>query len=410
MPHGGYHGRLRVNPGSRLTVNKGSSLNVGGGQQVVGGKSSLTSKGVQTSAPKRKQLKTSSEIPDNRERFIANQAQKAANQQAQFLMNQANRRSGVEAAMRYAPETVNKSDFTGYTGGLFGLRAGNFQDTGIPKLREGLSSEEYANYMRGLYSINPQRFETLFPFASGKTITDITRVLPGIGTLQNFAGAVKDKTGDVVQGLKEIAMNKGIIPRDNLNDMGTTASDPSSTDTLGINQDVDPNALQAPELAKFLSPQDMGFSSPLGRFVPNPQDMGITAQPGRFVQNPQDMNIQPKMSAKDYFDDLSEAEKEYVLGLRQDNPAGMLQTDPNMFTNPATGGPLVFAPTAYDRDQLRGNIPGIGRTTKMTRNMMEQLDPFTNPDVAFVPLKEGGLASINNPEYNMLMNASNFNL
>ena len=48
--------------------------------------------------------------------------------------------------------------------------------------------------------------------------------------------------------------------------------------------------------------------------------------------------------------------------------------------------------------------------TKMTRNMMEQLDPFTNPDVAFVPLKEGGLASINNPQYNMLMKASDFDI
>ena len=46
----------------------------------------------------------------------------------------------------------------------------------------------------------------------------------------------------------------------------------------------------------------------------------------------------------------------------------------------------------------------------MTRNMMEQLDPFTNPDVAFVPLKEGGLASINNPQYNELQMASDFDI
>ena len=175
----------------------------------------------------------------------------------------------------------------------------------------------------------------------------------------------------------------------------------------------------------FLSPQDMGFDAPLGRFVPNPQDMNITAQPGRFVPNPQDMNIQPKMTARDYFDDLSQAEKEFVLGLRQDNPAGMLQTDPNMFTNPATGNPLVFAPTQSEVNQLRGNIPGINRTTKMTRNMMEQLDPFINPDVPFVPLRDGGiaslnnfnmpsnqggLASINNPQYNELMMASNLDI
>jgi len=336
MPHGGYHGTIKM------------------GGRVIQDSSGRPVSGNQQSKPQRRQLKTKNEIPDNRERYIANQAQKAANQQAQFLINQANRRSDVETAMRFAPETVNRSEFTGNKGdGLFGLNI-NATPTNIPKLREGLSSDEYANYMRGLYSINPSRMETMFPFASGKRIRDVGRFLPGIGTLQNFAGAVRDKTGDVIQGLKEIAMNKGIIPRDDLNEMGTTASDPASTDTLGINQNVDPDELQAPELAKFLSPQDMGFNSPLGRFVTNPQDMGIAAQPGRFVQNPQDMNIQPKMSSQDYFNDLSPAELNFLMGGR--NPAGMFGTD--------------YA----------------------------------------IPMNEGGLASINNPEYNMLMNASNFDL
>ena len=335
MPHGGYHGTVKV-----------------GGKTVQTGGGGYNPKGVSSSTPKRRILKTASEIPDNRERYIANQAQKAANQQAQFLINQANRRSDVETAMRFAPETVDRSDFTGFTGGVLGVRTGNFQDTGIPKLREGLTSDQYANYMRGLYSINPQRMETMFPVASGKAIRNVSRLMPGLGTLQNIAGAISGKTGDLIQGLKEIAMNKGIIPRDNLNDIGTTASDSSSTDTPGLDQNVDPNALQAPELAKFLSPQDMGFNSPLGRFVPNPQDMGITAQPGRFVKNPQDMNIQPKMSAQDYYKDLSPAELNFLLGGR--NPAGMFGTD--------------YA----------------------------------------IPMNEGGLASINNPQYNMLMNASNF--
>lgn len=368
-----------------------------GNKIVQSGNSGYQPKGVKTSTPQRRQLKTKNEIPDNRERYIANQAQKAANQQAQFLINQANRRSDVETAMRFAPETVNRSEFTGNKGdGLFGLNI-NATPTNIPKLREGLSSDEYANYMRGLYSINPSRMETMFPFASGKRIRDVSRFLPGIGTLQNFAGAVSDKTGDVIQGLKEIAMNKGIIPRDNLNEMGTTAADPASTDTLGMNQNVDPDALQAPELAKFLSPQDMGFSSPLGRFVPNPQDMGITAQPGRFVQNPQDMNIQPKMTAKDYFNDLSPDELDYVMGITNVNPMDM---NYNM---------------AQTRNLMKQGFPVFGEGA---------LEPIMDPAVPVATLREqitggspmsvgfneGGLASINNPEYNMLMNASNFDL
>ena len=376
MPHGGYHGTI-----------------ISGGRVIQDSSGRPVSKS--SSTPKRRALKTASEIPDNRERYIANQAQKAANKQAQFLINQANRRSDVETAMRFAPETVDRSDFTGFTGGILGVRTGNFQDTGIPKLREGLTSDQYANYMRGLYSINPQRMETMFPVASGKAIRNVSRLMPGLGTLQSIAGFVGGKTGDLVQGLKEIAMNKGIIPRDNLNDMGTTASDPASTDSLGIDQNVDPNALRAPELAKFLSPQDMGFSSPLGRFVPNPQDMGITAFPGRFVKNPQDMNIQPKMTAKDYFKDLTPDELNYVMGITNVNPMDMNYD------------------MAQNRNLMKQGFPAFGEGA---------LEPIMDPAVPVATLREqitggspmsvgfneGGLASINNPSYNMLKNASDF--
>ena len=248
----------------------------------------------------------------------------------------------------------------------------------------------------------------------------------GLGTLYDESRKLGSAA---IGGLKEIAMKKGIIPRNDINpNTGTTSVKTDVINPAAASRATATNRAENQSLMAnidFVSPQDMGFDAPLGRFVPNPQDMNITAQPGRFVPNPQDMNIQPKMTARDYFDDLSQAEKEFVLGLRQDNPAGMLQTDPNMFTNPATGRPIVFAPIPSEVDQLRGNIPGIGSTTKMTRNMFEQLDPFINPDVPFVPLRdggiaslnnfnmpsnEGGLASINNPQYNMLMKASDFDI
>jgi len=241
MPHGGYHGTIKV-----------------GGKVVQTGGGAYNPKGVSSSTPKRKILKTASEIPDNRERYIANQAQKAENQRAQFLINQANRRSDVEAAMRYAPETVNRSDFTGYTGGLFGLRAGDFQDTGIPKLREGLTSDQYANYMRGLYSINPQRFEQMFP--SNAIIRNISRFIPGIGTLQTIAGFVGGKTGDAIQGLKQIAINKGILPPTTLNPNTGTTIDPTKVQNVA---ELDPStkALIAPDVYGGRSPMDEAFAS-----------------------------------------------------------------------------------------------------------------------------------------------------
>ena len=253
MPHGGYHGVIKM--GGRVIQDSS-------GRPVSSGSSSR---------PQRRQLKTASEIPDNRERFIANQAQKAANQQAQFLINQANRRSDVETAMRFAPETVNRSDFTGFTGGILGVRTGNFQDTGIPKLREGLTSDQYANYMRGLYSINPQRMGTMFPVASGKAIRNLSRFVPGLGTLQSIAGFIGDKTGDamgfiggqtgdLIQGLKQIAINKGILPSTALNPNTGTTVDPTKVQNVA---DLDPStkALIAPDVYGGRSPSDEAFAS-----------------------------------------------------------------------------------------------------------------------------------------------------
>ena len=253
MPHGGYHGVIKL--GGRVIQDSS-------GRPVSSGSSSR---------PQRRQLKTASEIRDNRERFIANQAQKAANQQAQFLINQANRRSDVETAMRFAPETVNRSDFTGFTGGVLGLRTGDFQDTGIPKLREGLTSDQYANYMRGLYSINPQRMETMFPFASGATVRNLSRFAPGLGTLQSIAGFIGGKTGDAMgflggqtgdalQGLKQIAINKGILPPTTLNSNTGTTVDPTKVQNVA---DLDPStkALIAPDVYGGRSPIDEAYAS-----------------------------------------------------------------------------------------------------------------------------------------------------
>jgi hypothetical protein len=49
--------------------------------------------------------------------------------------------------------------------------------------------------MRQAYQANPGMMESLFPVASGKAIRNISRLAPGIGTLQNLASAAKEKTG-----------------------------------------------------------------------------------------------------------------------------------------------------------------------------------------------------------------------
>ena len=90
--------------------------------------------------------------------------------------------------------TPTRADFTGYTGGLFGLRTGKFKDTGRPKVREGLSSAQYQQYMQDLTKARPELMEKLFPFASGKTVRNLaTNLIPGVGIASKVASSLNPK-------------------------------------------------------------------------------------------------------------------------------------------------------------------------------------------------------------------------
>jgi hypothetical protein len=89
---------------------------------------------------------------------------------------------------------LNKSDLTGFEGGILGIRAGDFEDvpaatvinpfTGekivTDKAREGLSTPEYNEFIQQLYATNPKLFEETFPVASGNLAQPIlARLLEG---------------------------------------------------------------------------------------------------------------------------------------------------------------------------------------------------------------------------------------
>jgi len=247
MPHGGYHGTVKI---GNTTVQQ-SSRPDGKGGQTGGGQ--YRAEGYNTSKPQRRILKNKNDIEDNRSRYIANQAQKAENQRAQFLINQERRRDDMAQAFKNAPGTVNKSDFTGYTGGLFGLRTGNYQDTNIPKLREGLTSDEYSKYMSGLYNANPSLMEKIFPFASGKTMRNVSRFMPGLGTLQTMAGNVFGNTksflGDKLSGIMNTSVGRDLAaaPSGFLNDLQTM---------LGMNKSKKEGATTATETKVLDAYQD----------------------------------------------------------------------------------------------------------------------------------------------------------
>tara|TARA_X000001388_G_C2216469_1_gene117442 strand:+ start:151 stop:1392 length:1242 start_codon:yes stop_codon:yes gene_type:complete len=144
-------------------------------------------RGIDTRTTKQKERNWKKEAEDRASRAGAGDGdrsqalQRAALQPTvdkyEFLSDQDRRRREMEEAFRTG-KNVRKSDFTGYTDGLFGLRIGDFKDTGRPKLREGLSSADYADYMRGLYDLNPQMMQQIFPVGSGKVARQIFTPTP----------------------------------------------------------------------------------------------------------------------------------------------------------------------------------------------------------------------------------------
>jgi hypothetical protein len=209
MPHGGYHGTVKI---GNTTVQQ-SSRPDGRGGQTGGGQ--YRAKGY-NNKPKKKdldiineqrnrlnQIKNTANI-DNRSKFLASQTPKTMIADAQQRRIQDANRRRLEERLKTG-KSVARSEFTGnYGDGFLGLNIGATQ-TGRPKIREGMASDEYAKYMSGLYGIAPQRMEGLFPFSSGKTMRNLSRFMPGLGTLQTIAGNVFGKTksfmGDKLSGI-----------------------------------------------------------------------------------------------------------------------------------------------------------------------------------------------------------------
>ena len=102
--------------------------------------------------------------------------------------------------------------------------------------------------------------EETFPFASGATVRNLSRFAPGLGTLQSIAGFVGGKTGDAIQGLKQLAINKGILPPTTLNPNTGTTANPAATQNVA---DLDPSTkpLIAPDLYGGRSLMDEAFAS-----------------------------------------------------------------------------------------------------------------------------------------------------
>ncbi len=352
MPHGGYHGTVKM--GGR-TVQQASRPSSSGGQ-TGGGRYrpqgyDEPKPSSQTAAELTKQIRDQMDADtDARSAYIGAQADSA---RLSNLLRQEQEQNLVNSvAAGFAKGNARKSDFLGHAGdkSFLGFNYGSTPTAAATvinpitgeriitnKVREGMTSPEYAEYMSGLYSLNPNKMEELFPFASGKTARTVAQQLMPFGNVfSTIADAYKYGSSKVQGGARSLGSN--------------LAGEFSGT-LSGL---------------KGLLPTSLGGAN-------------VPGEPSEFVAKK--FVNESKKDDPDIFESNTSTDTpgSELLFKLPGQPAYMVQKDPNL-------GP-TSAFTDVNKFVDLPNYPGTFVTSSFN---------------------EGGLASLNNQDYSTLMNASNF--
>ena len=227
----------------------------------------------------------------------------------------------------------------------------------------------------------------------------------GLGTLYDESRKLGTAT---IGGLKAIAQKKGIIPKDNINpDTGTTSV---KTDVISpvAQSRVDERNIFTGETPT--DPQPIDFPSQFTGATPTGPELPFRFE-GPLVVNPQDMMIpEATRPVEDVLptDPITEGLKSLFTGATPQDPRPVREQFSSTFQQPFNppmipgGNPRGEVQSAR-LGALLGSDPNIAYGQEM--NMLDVL-----AERARRGFNEGGLASINNPQYNMLMKASDFDI
>jgi hypothetical protein len=349
MPHGGYHGTVKM--GGR-TVQQASRSD-GRGGQTGGGR--YRSQGYdepksssQTAAQLQQQIQNQMAADtDARSAYIGAQAD--SRRLSNLLRQEQEQNLANQVAASFAKGNARKSDFTGNAGdkSFLGLNYGSTPTAAATvinpitgekivtnKVREGMTSPEYAEYMGGLYSLNPSKMEELFPFASGKTARTVAQQVMPFGNVFSTIADLYNLGKRTMQGGAQSGL-QGV-------DTVMSTADNALSNTV--------DAIGSPvETFNNLKDKTMNIFEDITTKKEVPST--FTAQ-----NKPQEVDF---LQQDAFLADVPQAQKEKL------NPLDSYRSTP-------TG-------SYFDTRK------GFG-----------------------MRMNQGGLASLNNQDYNMLMNASNF--
>jgi len=244
MPHGGYHGTVKMGGRTvqQASRSDGRGGQTGGGRYRAEGYDEPKSSS-QTAAQLTKQIRDQMAADtDARSAYIGAQAD--SRRLSNLLRQEQEQNLANSVAASFAKGNARKSDFTGNAGDktFLGLNFGSTPTAAATvinpitgerivtnKVREGMTSPEYAEYMGGLYSLNPSKMEELFPFASGKTArTAAQQLMPfgnvfstiadayryGSSKVQGGLSTVADEFNPMVQGIKNLFIKDKSTPEE----------------------------------------------------------------------------------------------------------------------------------------------------------------------------------------------------
>ena len=223
--------------------------------------------------------------------------------------------------------SINPEEFTGNNKGLL-------NDETKGKLREGLTSKQYADFMSQLYGNAPGAMQQAFPFSSGAAVGNLMKPLLGMASGGGgIISLIPNLLSSVNKGLGNF-FNKEKAPTD----MGTRMSDMDQADA---------DALSGPGMRDISgeSTSDGTFKSaeeaiaasglPASEFAP----LGIT--------NPQLMNANSLINFNDLlnldFDNSLDAQSiANAYKSLQDNQGFDVQDNQLQYNQPLLGGNLQF--------------------------------------------------------------------
>jgi hypothetical protein len=428
MPHGGYHGVIKM--GGRVIQDSS-------GRPPRSSRTSNKTSQDLIKEIKDKRAAATDDFGGSREAFIATQSDVA--RLSDTLRREQEKNLADQVRQSFAQGNVRKSDFTGDAGdkSFFGINYGSTPTAAATvinpftgerivtrKVREGMTSPEYANYMRDLYSLNPTLMEQTFPVASGAAVRNLARFAPGLGTLSTIASFFGDKSDQLLGGIKKIAQDKGIIPKDSINPATGTTADTTSKDVISPSaaSRVDPITFDSiftgdtpmdprPAVAPGTSfdPSAGRYSTGIGaddKVAQAYMDKAATFQSPRFTgRTPTDPDpVQRALPT----DAITQGIQSLFTGATPQDPRPVREQFSSTFQQP-------FNPPMIPGGIPRGSLPVregrlLGQDPNIAYGQELSLLDIIADNLNTRGFQEGGLASINNPQYNMLMKASDFDI